>query len=273
MNPDPAAAQGIEPASLVVTDPSGHRIRVPIEPVPFHIGRQPESDLIIRDSRVSRAHSRIVVEEGLYYLEDCGSRHGTLVNGKKVKRHPLINSDRIEFGVPDSYNLVFALDGADLKRLMEQMGPSEKSAITPHGVGANLGKLRAILDLARTLQHSFSVDDVLAQVVDTALAITGAERGFLLLRKGDGLETRVARNRHGRKLAESELRVPRDVIHRALQHRRELLSHRPYPRWTGRSDHRSDRRQRDVGRALYGFANLGDRSRRRQPRTAADPGH
>ncbi len=222
--PEPAAAQGMEPASLVVTDPSGNRIRVPIEPLPFHIGRQPESDLIIRDSRVSRAHSRIVVEDGRYVMEDCGSRHGTLINGKKVKRHPLTNSDRIEFGVPDSYSLVFALDGAELKRLMEQMGAAEKTPAAPHGVGANLGKLRAILDLARTLQHSFSVDDVLAQVVDTALAITGAERGFLMLRKGDVLETRVARNHHGRKLAESELRVPRDVIHRALQHRRELLS-------------------------------------------------
>ncbi len=69
---------------------------------------------------------------------------------------------------------------------MDQIGAAEKTPAAPHGVGANLGKLRAILDLARTLQHSFSVDDVLAQVVDTALAITGAERGFLLLRKGDG---------------------------------------------------------------------------------------
>jgi sigma-B regulation protein RsbU (phosphoserine phosphatase) len=224
MKPEPAAVQDLEPASLVVTDPSGHRIRVPIEPLPFHIGRQPESDLIIRDSRVSRAHSIIAAEGGRYFLEDCGSRHGTLVNGKKVKRHPLANEDRIEFGIPDSYSLVFALDGADLKRMMEQVGAAEKIPAAPHGVGANLGKLRAILDLARTLQHSFSVDDVLAQVVDTALAITGAERGFLMLRKGDVLETRVARNNHGRKLAESELRVPRDVLHRALQHRRELLS-------------------------------------------------
>ena len=148
--PEPAAAQGMEPASLVVTDPSGNRIRVPIEPLPFHIGRQPESDLIIRDSRVSRAHSLILAEGGRYLLEDCGSRHGTLVNGKKVKRHPLTNSDRIEFGVPDSYSLVFALDGAELKRMMEQMGAAEKTPAAPHGVGANLGKLRAILDLART---------------------------------------------------------------------------------------------------------------------------
>ena len=84
--------------------------------------------------------------------------------------------------------------------------------------------MRAILDLARTLQSSFSIDDVLTSVVDTALAITGAERGFLLLRSSSGLETRVARHRQGHKVHEDDLRVPREVIQRALQHRRELLS-------------------------------------------------
>ena len=106
---------------------------------------------------------------------------------------------------------------------MEQMGASEKAA-PPPGVGGNLAKLRAILDLARTMQSSFSVDDVLASVVDAALAVTGAERGFLLLRGAKGLEIRVARHRSGHHLSDSDLRVPREVLHRALEHRRELLS-------------------------------------------------
>ena len=214
----------MEPASLVVIDPSGNRTRVPLEPLPFLIGRQPESDLIVRDSRASRTHSRILAEDGHYLIQDCGSRHGTFVNGTRISRYPLESGDRIEFGVPDSYQLLFALDGAELKSLMEQMGAAERPAQAPHGVGGNLAKLRAILDLARTLQGSFSVDDVLAQVVDAALAIAGAERGFLMLRKGDALETRVARNRHGKTLNETELRVPRHMLHRALQHRREMLS-------------------------------------------------
>jgi serine phosphatase RsbU (regulator of sigma subunit) len=163
-----------------------------------------------------------VVENGHYILEDCGSRHGTFVNGLRVTRHPLAASDRIECGATDSYQLIFAPDGSELKKLMEQMSASEKGAAP--GVGGNLAKLRAILDLARTLQSSFSVDDVLVSVVDTALAITGAERGFLMLRGGGHLQTKVARHRGGRGLHESDLRVPREVIHLALQHRRELLS-------------------------------------------------
>ena len=218
-----AAAGAPGKASLVVIDPNGHRSRVALEPLPFRIGRQPESHLIVRDSRVSRAHARIVLDNAGYVLEDLKSRHGTFVNGKRIERHELRNSDKIEFGAQDSYQLIFALDGEELKRLMDQVSAAEKQAPAP-GVGANLAKLRAILDLARTLQSAFSIDDVLVQVVDTALAITGAERGFLLLRGNHHLDTRVARNRKGHNLKETDLRVPREVIHRALQHRRELLS-------------------------------------------------
>jgi serine phosphatase RsbU (regulator of sigma subunit) len=207
----------------MVVDPNGHRTRARIHPIPFRIGRQPESDLIIRDTRASRTHARISVERGEYVLEDCGSRHGTYVNGQRITRHVLRNSDRIELGAQDSYQLVFALDGAELKRLVDQMGAAETPA-SAHAVGGNLGKLRAILDLARTLQSSFSIDDVLVSVVDTALTITGAERGFLMLRNATGLETRVARHKRGHDLHDSDLRVPREVLHRALQHRRELLS-------------------------------------------------
>ena len=213
------------PASLVVVDPNGHRRRVPVDPIPFLIGRQPENHLILRDSRVSRSHARIVVENGVYVLEDLGSRHGTFVNGKRTQRQALENTDKVELGAQDSYHLLFALDGAELKRLMEQVGGAEQ-AVAPLGVGGNLAKLRAILDLARTLQSSFSIDEVLASVVDTALTITGAERGFLLLRADAAadLETRVARDRHGQNLRETDLRVPRDLIRRALEHRRDLLS-------------------------------------------------
>jgi len=223
MEPKPASSAAAAPASLIVIDPNGHRSRVAIEPVPFQIGRQSDNHLVIRDSRVSRNHSRIVTEDERYVLEDCGSTHGTFVNGKRITRHALCNSDKIEFGTQDSYQLVFALDGAELKRLLEQVGGGDSGA-HPQAIGGNLAKLRAILDLARTVQSSFSVEDVLASVVDTALTITGAERGFLLLRQGSELETRVARHKSGHKLKESDLRVPREVIHRALRHRREMLS-------------------------------------------------
>ena len=80
------------------------------------------------------------------------------------------------------------------------------------------------MEVARALQTSLSSQDVLTAVVDAALAVTGAERGFLLLRKEDGLEMRVARDRAGMQLAEDDLQVPRRLIRKALHERRDLLS-------------------------------------------------
>ncbi len=216
------ASASASTASLIVVDPNGHRARVEIKPVPFKIGRQADNDLILRDSRASRNHAQIVLENGQYIIEDAGSRHGVYVNGTRVERQFLRNSDRIEFGVSDSYQLIFALDGAELKRLMEQLPGQEQ--IVRAGAGANLAKLRAVLEVARTLQTSFSTQDVLNSVVDAALTVTGAERGFLMLRRTDDLEIKVARDNRGKPLAESDLRVPRRVIRRALEQRRELLS-------------------------------------------------
>ena len=165
-------------ASVIVIDPSGHRSRVELAPLPFKIGRQADNDLILRDSRASREHARIVRKGGEYSVEDAGSLHGVYVNGKRVESHALRNSDRIEFGFPDSYQLIFAMDGAELNRLIGQFGAHEKTGPmgSVPGAGANLAKLRAILDVARTLQTGLSLQDVLNSVVDAALAITGAER-------------------------------------------------------------------------------------------------
>src|SRR5204862_2053947 len=86
------------------------------------------------------------------------------------------------------------------------------------------GKLKAVMEVARALQTSLSTQDVLTAVVDAALAVTGAERGFLLLRKDEDLEMKVARDRSGSQLAEGDLQLPLPLIRRALHERRELLS-------------------------------------------------
>lgn len=206
---------------LVVVNPSGNRSRVPIEPVPFLIGRNAENHLVLRDNRISRSHARILLESGNYVVENVKSRHGVWVNGERVDRHVLANADRIEFGFPDSYKLTFSFEEHELNKILDQITPP---SVTGGAPTSNMGKLRALVEVARALQSSLSTEDVLTSVVDAALMVTGTERGFLMLRRGKELDMTVARDRRGTPLAKDDLKVPMSVIGRALNNRRELLS-------------------------------------------------
>lgn len=208
---EPAAARAAR-AALLVTSPSGVRTRVPIERLPFRIGRLGDNDLVLRDSRASRQHAEIRSDANGFYIQDLGSTYGITVNGVRADSAPLKAGDRIEFGFPDSYSLLFTL--------ADETAPVADAALAG---GSNLEKLRATLEAARALQMSLSTDEILRAVVDAALAITGCERGFLLLCRNGDLHTRIARSRSG-ELAEGDLNVPTRMLLRALRERREFLS-------------------------------------------------
>lgn len=63
------------------------------------IGRERGSDIVITDVGISRDHARIFHERsGDLVIEDLESTNGTYVNGNAVKRQPLRDGDRIQFG-------------------------------------------------------------------------------------------------------------------------------------------------------------------------------
>ena len=82
--------------------------KISLDHVPFTIGRKPDKDLIITDTRVSRDHAIIQAEGGDFLVLDVGSRSGTFVNGEKVERHKLKHNDRVEFGAKGGPYLVFS---------------------------------------------------------------------------------------------------------------------------------------------------------------------
>src|SRR4051812_40672357 len=127
------------PASLIVVDPSGRRSAVHIRTHPFHIGRQADNQIVMRDNRASRVHARVTLEQGDHWIEDLNSRHGTFVNGAKIQKHKLQESDKIEFGAIDSYQLIFLPPGGHVSRLVENFPGAEK--------GGKMGKLKAVMEV------------------------------------------------------------------------------------------------------------------------------
>lgn len=81
-----------------VREPGRKPRRLQVGSTPIHIGRAPECELVLRDSRVSRKHARLAARDGVLVLTDLGSTNGTRVNGHRVTQVALGAGDRIELG-------------------------------------------------------------------------------------------------------------------------------------------------------------------------------
>ncbi|HEX4013885.1 MAG TPA: FHA domain-containing protein [Candidatus Cybelea sp.] len=51
---------------------------------PFYVGRAKDAGVSLADPEVSRRHARFSSHDGGVYLEDCKSRNGTFLNGRRV---------------------------------------------------------------------------------------------------------------------------------------------------------------------------------------------
>ena len=209
------------PPRLLVLDPAGARREVSITAFPFRIGRQTGNELVLRDSRISRQQAQVTVADGSYFVEDLGSRHGTFVNGNRIAGvQQLSPKDTLDFGMPDSFKLVYLGDEATLEELIEQV--ERPAPATPGAQG--LYHLGVLLEVARTLGSGLSLEDVLSAVVDAAIRITRTERGVLLLADDAGeLKPVVARDAKGELIAADQLKISSGVLKRVATSRRELI--------------------------------------------------
>ena len=62
------------------------------------IGRAPGCDIVLDDRNVSRRHAEIRRRGPVVVLVDLDSTNGTIVNGRRVREHPLADGDRITLG-------------------------------------------------------------------------------------------------------------------------------------------------------------------------------
>src|SRR6476659_2584122 len=193
---------------LEVTDALGRRV-VPLEKPTFSIGRRSGNDLQLVGSDVSRDHADIAREEERYILRDRGSRYGTFVNGEQITEKSLTHGDLVRLGSRGGAEMVFRLDGQPLSSSSIEKHPS--SAV------GDLRQIAALLEGLRALGSGRVLDEVLALVMDSAIEVTGAERGFIMLaNKENELEFKLARARSRVTLPgksfETSRKIPEEVF-------------------------------------------------------------
>jgi len=174
----------IQDARLEVNDAQGRRIVV-LNKASFTIGRRSVNDLQLTGTDVSRDHAEILRADGNYLIRDRGSRCGTYVNGAPVTERRLVHGDKIQVGRAAGAQLVF---------LIHDVATDTASRGGASGIVGGFRQIATLLDALRGLGSSRVLDEVLTLVMDAAIEVTGAERGFVMLASERGeLEMKLAR--------------------------------------------------------------------------------
>ena len=72
------------PGRLIVSDGPHAGSRFEVQGVLVTIGRDRDCDVVLTDSSVSRRHAQMLRQERGLYVQDLGSRNGTMLNGQRL---------------------------------------------------------------------------------------------------------------------------------------------------------------------------------------------
>ncbi|MEO2145876.1 MAG: sigma 54-interacting transcriptional regulator [bacterium] len=195
---------------------------------PLTIGRAQGNSLQVQDTLVSREHSRIEWRGEVLWVVDLGSSNGTRVNGSRVDRQQLKPGDEVAVG--------------SVRLILEGQSASDTAA----GLGTVIedthsqdGDLAVFARLTRELARETDLGPLLRQIVDSAIALVGSERGFLMLADKDQAvaqgdvagssdptkwQVHVARNFNQEDIPVPRTRVSMGIMGKVIEEGRALLT-------------------------------------------------
>lgn len=231
-------------ARLCYRDATGVQREVPLSRGHVTIGRHPEQDIQILDRVVSKEHCVIEFKNGRYSVRDAGSRNGTYVNGILISsRRPLAHGDEVSVGstllkfIEDSpedslmSRVTFHESGLETNIRSRLTGHHERGFLPEREITdvdalrQDYEKLRIAVELQESIGLEVDEERLLSKVLDKAFQIFPADRGVILLRKGEQQELlpTVVKSRNENE-NESSIRISQTILREVQEEKTAVLS-------------------------------------------------
>jgi serine phosphatase RsbU (regulator of sigma subunit)/pSer/pThr/pTyr-binding forkhead associated (FHA) protein len=209
------------------------------------LGRHPECDVVLDAAAVSRQHARIIRESGQYFLEDLGSRNGTLLNGAPITgRRLLHDGDQLVicdlsfqfYGTPPSDMLAGPpLSDDSVQLFIDESDKSNSTIMSKVDVSSSWSsralavrpeaKLKAMFEIAHNLSRTLSLDEVLPKLLDSLFTIfVQADRGFVVLASSPSGPLIPKAIKLRRPDDDTAVRISRTIVRQAIDGKEAVLS-------------------------------------------------
>ena len=208
---------------------------IPLDGDKFILGRNPDCDIVIPMTSVSREHAVILRIQGRYYIEDKHSPNGTFVNNVAITARTLLkHNDHIRIcdflaAFVDQAQAT-PTEPEDASEPEEHDGSSTVEAQLSHSSNLLLEtqpaeKLRGLLEISANLSKTLDLDALMPKIVESLfLLFRQADRCFVIQAEdGTGrLLPRVVKTR--RPHEETNARPSKTIVRRCLESAQAFLS-------------------------------------------------
>jgi sigma-B regulation protein RsbU (phosphoserine phosphatase) len=201
----------LPPMTLHVVTTDGSPFDHALQGESFVVGRSSKADLTIPDRSMSRMHARFYQDQGKWFVEDLGSRNGTLLGGRPVDHPSRIDHGAViqvgstsitlreatrpastAFKTPPSHSSHTIFKPA--AELLQEPAEIRTDSVTPmaEGLRRYADRLRLLTEVNQALDRMISLDELLELILDRAFEHLGPEEGAIYLRTEDGGYERAA---------------------------------------------------------------------------------
>ncbi|MFN3197980.1 MAG: sigma 54-interacting transcriptional regulator [Bradymonadia bacterium] len=174
------------------------------------IGSDPENDIVVDADGVLSTHAHVKLESGRFLLVALHRSAPVMVNGRKIKKHVLEHGDEIAIGA------------AGLRfNLWDEPGTQERDQDEGPG-GDVMGAYKRLVMFSTTLAERLDVPTLLEALMDEIIALTGADKGFLLLME-EAPKVVTARNLKRENVAATLNQLSDSIIRRVIEGRQPII--------------------------------------------------
>jgi transcriptional regulator with GAF, ATPase, and Fis domain len=172
------------------------------------IGRGEENDISLPDPLLDDTHAHIHFDGRDFVMQTLERKSEIHVNGKKRKKHKLVHQDHVQLGSAD---LAFSL--------YDEPVSDDEAAKTL----AELNAYRKLYEFSMKLLDKYELGPLLESLMDTVIAITNADKGFLVLMEGDQPAVKVARNLKRENIADAVAQLSDSILEKVVRTKKPLI--------------------------------------------------
>jgi len=208
---------------------------IKLEKETVRLGRLQDNDIVLDDVFVSRQHAEVAKKGNRYIIKDCKSRYGTFINGAKITKTELNYGDEIQVGntvitfvdektldhIPErktptrrigaAINLAEKIKSVKTKIVKGDKKDSILNSLSELESGCTLYQEKlteaekskeitsTLCEVGKIINFVFDLNVLLNILMDLALKIMQARRGFIMLydEVSKDFKIKVARNMGG----------------------------------------------------------------------------